>query len=170
MLIFADVLRPRSHNIGTMKSNSEYVPLFVWYLIFCTELVMERCSFQFYATHDPVTHVVDLQQSKSVPWFSDHICLLKRSCRKLEKRWRATKLEYFRFAWIQSFKCYEQALCCEGWFNAPTWLNPIRTTTGFCLILWPSLLSPPLTLTCPTNLMICFSFIMIRSLKLERKL
>lgn len=168
MLIFAEVLRPRSHNIGTMKSNSEYVPLIVWYLIFCTELVMERCSFQCYATH--------ARSSYSCCWFSaikicaDHICLLKRSCRKLEKRWRATKLESFRFAWIQSFKCYAQALCCQGWFNAPTWLNPIRTTIGFCLILWPSLLSPPLSLTCPTHLMICFSFIMIRSLKLERKL
>ncbi|KAF7656413.1 hypothetical protein LDENG_00041660 [Lucifuga dentata] len=47
---------------------------------------------------------------KSAPWFSDDIRALKRNCRKLERRWRITKLNTSRLAWVKSFRKYKRAL------------------------------------------------------------
>ncbi|KAF7650334.1 hypothetical protein LDENG_00127580, partial [Lucifuga dentata] len=47
---------------------------------------------------------------KSAPWFSDDMCALKRNCRKHERRWRITKLDTSRLAWVESFRKYKRAL------------------------------------------------------------
>lgn len=49
-------------------------------------------------------------RSKSVPWFSDLTRSLKRTCRRLEDRWRTSKSESARHAWTLSFKRYKRAL------------------------------------------------------------
>lgn len=47
---------------------------------------------------------------KLAHWFTNDTRALKLACRKLERRWRLTKLEVFRLAWNDSLLNYKRAL------------------------------------------------------------
>ncbi|XP_062338955.1 uncharacterized protein LOC134037569 [Osmerus eperlanus] len=50
------------------------------------------------------------KDKKLAPWYSEETHTLKRSTRKLEHKWRTTKLEGFRLAWKDSLIEYKQVL------------------------------------------------------------
>ena len=47
---------------------------------------------------------------KPSPWFNDTTRAQKRICRKLERKWRSSKLEVFRLAWSDSLQDYKRML------------------------------------------------------------
>ena len=47
---------------------------------------------------------------KLAPWYTENNRALKQASRKLERKWRHTKLEIFRLAWKDSNVQYRRAL------------------------------------------------------------
>ena len=47
---------------------------------------------------------------KLAPWYTENTRALKQASRKLEQKWRSTKLEVFRLAWKDSTVQYRRAL------------------------------------------------------------
>uniref|UniRef100_A0A8C4RJ50 Reverse transcriptase domain-containing protein n=1 Tax=Erpetoichthys calabaricus TaxID=27687 RepID=A0A8C4RJ50_ERPCA len=47
---------------------------------------------------------------RNSPWFNENTRALKLECRKLERRWRTTKLQVFQIAWTESVNKYKKAL------------------------------------------------------------
>ncbi len=51
-----------------------------------------------------------IKEKSPTPWYNEHTRTLKRAARKMERRWRKTKLEVFRTAWRESNLSYRKAL------------------------------------------------------------
>ncbi len=51
-----------------------------------------------------------IKEKSPTPWYNEHTCALKKAARKMERRWRKTKLEVFRIAWRESTLPYRKAL------------------------------------------------------------
>ncbi|KAJ8003020.1 hypothetical protein DPEC_G00165030, partial [Dallia pectoralis] len=51
-----------------------------------------------------------IRNKKLAPWYTDTTRTLKQASRKLERKWRSTKLEVFRLAWIDSTVLYRKSL------------------------------------------------------------
>ena len=50
------------------------------------------------------------KEKRPAPWFNDDTRILKKDCRKLERKWRSSKLEVFYLAWHDSLLRYKIAL------------------------------------------------------------
>ncbi|XP_061913456.1 uncharacterized protein LOC133656385 [Entelurus aequoreus] len=61
-----------------------------------------------------IDSIAPLKQKRApkrrTPWFTEEIRAHKLSCRKLERKWRATKLEVFHQAWSDSLITYKRML------------------------------------------------------------
>lgn len=51
-----------------------------------------------------------ISHRKLAPWYNDHTRALKQASRKLERKWRSTKLQVFLLAWKESLTTYKHAL------------------------------------------------------------
>ena len=47
---------------------------------------------------------------KPSPWYTDDLRALKQACRKLERKWRSSRLEVYRLAWSDSLLSYKRML------------------------------------------------------------
>ena len=52
----------------------------------------------------------NISHKKLAPWYTENTQALKQASRKLERKWRHTKLEVFRLAWKDSTVHYSRAL------------------------------------------------------------
>ncbi len=66
----------------------------------------------FFTTLDTVAllRLRKIKEKSPTPWYNEHTRALKRAARKMERSWRKTKLEVFRFAWQESTLSYRKAL------------------------------------------------------------
>ncbi|XP_061896832.1 uncharacterized protein LOC133645918 [Entelurus aequoreus] len=66
------------------------------------------------ALREIIDSIAPLKQKRApkrrTPWFTEEIRAHKLSCRKLERKWRATKLEVFHQAWSDSLITYKRML------------------------------------------------------------
>uniref|UniRef100_A0A3Q1J4G7 Reverse transcriptase domain-containing protein n=2 Tax=Anabas testudineus TaxID=64144 RepID=A0A3Q1J4G7_ANATE len=51
-----------------------------------------------------------IKDKKLAPWYNDDTHVLKQTTRKLERKWRQTKLLVFQIAWMESILNYKKAL------------------------------------------------------------
>ncbi len=51
-----------------------------------------------------------VREKRAAPWYKSYTHSLKQETRKLERKWRTTNMEIFRFAWKNSMSSYRQAL------------------------------------------------------------
>ncbi len=74
--------------------------------------VTETMDSLFSSTLDTVAplRLRKIKEKSLTPWYNEHTRTLKRAARKMERRWRKTKLEVFRIAWRESTLSYRKAL------------------------------------------------------------
>ena len=63
---------------------------------------------------------------KLAPWYTENTRALKQASRKLERKWRYTKLEVYRLAWKDSTVHYRRALTAarSSYFSEENKNNP----------------------------------------------
>ncbi len=74
--------------------------------------VTETIDSLFSSTLDTVAplRLRKIKEKSPTPWYNEHTRALKRAARKMERSWRKTKLEVFRFAWWENTLSYRKAL------------------------------------------------------------
>ncbi len=74
--------------------------------------ITETMDSLFFSTLDTVAplRLRKIKENSLTPWYNEHTRTLKRAAWKMERSWRKTKLEVFRFAWRESTLSYRKAL------------------------------------------------------------
>ncbi len=74
--------------------------------------VTETMDSLFSSTLDTVAplRLRKIKEKSPTPWYNEHTHALKRAARKMERRWRKTKVKVFRMAWRESTLSYRKAL------------------------------------------------------------
>ncbi len=69
-------------------------------------------DYLFSSTLDTVAplRLRKIKEKSPTPWYNEHTHALKRAAWKMERSWRKTKLEVFRFAWRKNTLSYRKAL------------------------------------------------------------
>ncbi len=75
-------------------------------------IVTETMDSLFSSTLDMVATLClrKIKEKSPTPWYNEHTCALKKAARKMERRWRETKLEVFRIAWRESTLPYKKSI------------------------------------------------------------
>lgn len=68
---------------------------------------------------------------KLSPWFNDTTRAQQRVCRKLERKWRSSKLEVFRLAWSDSLQDYKRMLSAARTCYLSTIINNNKNNPKF---------------------------------------
>lgn len=71
------------------------------------------------------------RSKKHSPWFTDTTRTQKRVCRKLERKWRSSKLEVFRLAWSDSLQDYKRMLSAARASYLSTLINTNKNNPKF---------------------------------------
>ncbi|MCI4381395.1 hypothetical protein PGIGA_G00251090, partial [Pangasianodon gigas] len=72
-----------------------------------------------------------IREKKLAPWYSDHTRTLKQTTRKLERKWRQTKLVVFQIAWKESLLSYKKALSAARSMYLSTLIEDNRNNPRF---------------------------------------
>uniref|UniRef100_A0AAY4DRN7 Reverse transcriptase domain-containing protein n=1 Tax=Denticeps clupeoides TaxID=299321 RepID=A0AAY4DRN7_9TELE len=66
-----------------------------------------------------------------IPWYNDHTRSLKKTARKLERKWRQSKLNIFRIAWKESLLNYKKALSAARSTYLSSLIDKNKNNPGF---------------------------------------
>ncbi len=100
--------------------------------------VTETMDSLFSSTLDTVAPLClrKIKEKSPTQWYNEHTRALKRAARKMERSWRKTKLEVFRFAWRESTLSYRKALKTARSDYFSSLLEKTNITPGIYSIQW----------------------------------